>query len=61
MSGEYVGEWAWRGEEPQAELALRKQAERGHAGAWDAFFDGKLTLDEALIAHRAILKQYQRW
>lgn len=61
MSGEYVGEWAWRGEEPQAELGLRKQAERGHAGAWDAFFDGKLTLDEALVAHRATLKQYQRW
>lgn len=61
MSGEYVGEWAWRGEEPQAELALRRQAERGHVGAWDAFFDGKLTLDEALIAHRAILKRYQRW
>ncbi len=61
MSGEYVGEWAWRGEEPQAELALRKQADRGHAAAWDAFFDEKLTLDEALIAQRAILKQYQRW
>lgn len=61
MSGEYVGEWAWRGEEPQAELALRKQAERGHAAAWDALFGGDLTLDEALVAHRAILKQYQRW
>lgn len=61
MSGEYVGEWAWRGEEPQAELALRKQAERGHAAAWDSLLDGKITLDEALIAHRAVIKQYQRW
>ncbi len=59
MSGEYVGEWAWRGEEPQAESALRKQAERGHAAEWAKFFDEKL--DENLIAQRAILKRYQRW
>lgn len=61
MSGEYVGETAWRGEEPQAELALRKQTERGHAAAWDSLLDGKITLDEALIAHRAVIKRYQRW
>lgn len=61
MSGEYAGEWAWRGEEPQAELALRNQAERGYAAAWHAFFEGKRTLDEALIAFRSILKRYQRW
>lgn len=61
ISGEYVGEWAWRGEEPLVELSLPKQAKRGHAGAWELFLDGKLTLDEALIAHREVLKRYQRW
>ena len=61
MSGEYVGETGWRGEEPQAESALRKQAERGHAAPWDSLLDGKITLDDALIAHRAVIKRYQRW
>ncbi|MET0886841.1 MAG: SIR2 family protein [Mycetocola sp.] len=61
ISGEYAGEWAWRGEEPRAELSLRRQAERGHTTAWDSFLEGKLTLDEALIAHREVLKRLQRW
>lgn len=61
MSGEYAGEWAWRGEEPQAEVGLRKQAERGHASVWELLFGDELTLDEALTAHREVLKRYQRW
>lgn len=61
ISGEYVGEWAWQGEEPYAESALRKQAERGHALAWESFLDGNQTLDEALIAQREVLQRLQRW
>ncbi|MDQ4215069.1 SIR2 family protein [Microbacterium sp. ASV81] len=62
ISGEYVGEWAWRGEEPVAEIELRKVIDRGRGTAWEEFFTAReLTVDAALTEHRAVIVKYQRW
>lgn len=62
MSGEYVGDWAWTGDHPQAELDLRRRAERGQADAWHEFFqDDGVQLDDALTTHRGVIKRYKQW
>lgn len=62
MSGEYVGDWAWTGDQPQAEIDLRRRADRGQAAAWEEFFQKEgAQLDDALTTHRGVIKRYQRW
>lgn len=61
ISGEYVGEWAWRDDVPIVETAFRKQLERSRSSAWQTFFGGPDELDTALSAHREVLKNYKRW
>lgn len=61
VSGEYVGERQWSGEDPDVplvELAFRKAAERSHDWPWTSYLDGE-DLDQALITHREVLKHYR--
>ncbi|MDZ5144940.1 SIR2 family protein [Microbacterium testaceum] len=61
IAGEYIGETAWIGDTPTAELALRRQAQRGHAGEWNALFSNMQNLDAGLLEHREVLKRYRRY
>lgn len=58
MSGEYVGERGWYGNQLLAETEFRRQVQRGHATAWESFF-GTSDLMAALDAHTEILKKYR--
>lgn len=63
ISGEYAGEPSWDGETPRMENALRRQAQRNRAvaSAWESFFGGSDELEQALMAHRDVLKRHERW
>ena len=62
MSGEYVGErgWSWDdGGVPLTEVAFRKQGERSRNWPWNDYLGGAEQPDQALVAHREVLKQYR--
>ena len=59
--GEYVGEWGWSWDDhiPLAEIAFRKQGERSSNWPWNDFLGGAADVDQALLAHREVLKNYR--
>lgn len=63
MRGEYAGEWAWREDEPLAEIHLLRQASRGYANDWMDFFQLKhsISMSDALTQHRGRLEQLRVW
>ncbi|MBO1740738.1 SIR2 family protein [Leifsonia sp. TF02-11] len=61
IDGEYVGEWAWDGDVPRTENALRRELARSGSDVWSDYYGGTDELEEALIAHREVLVRYQRW
>lgn len=62
ISGDYVGEWQWLAEMPNAETQFRRDLERSGQGRWATLLerDG-VTLDAALISHRETLERYRRY
>ncbi len=63
VSGEYVGElgWSWdSGDVPLVELTFRKQSELSRNWPWNEYLGGAEQVDQALVAHREVLKQYRR-
>lgn len=61
MSGEYVGETAWYGNQLLAETDFRRMIERGLAAAWVSFFGAEVALDKALATQTEILKGYRKY
>lgn len=61
IDGEYVGEWAWEDDVPKTEITLRRELARGGADVWSDYYGGLDELNEALIAHRDVLRHYRRW
>ena len=59
--GEYVGEWGWSWDDhiPLAEIAFREQGERSSNWPWNDFLGGAADVDQALLAHREVLKNYR--
>lgn len=62
ISGDYAGEYSWDGEVPWLENQFRRQLERNIqvATAWTRFYGGADAFEQALVAHREVLKRYTR-
>lgn len=63
ISGEYAGERLWDEDVPRLENSFRRQLERNPqvAAAWEKFYGGADALEQALLAHREVLRRYERW
>lgn len=61
ISGEYVGERGWdRGGVPRAEVSFRRQLERSSSDSWQNYLGGADEVDGVLVAHREVIKRYER-
>ena len=62
ISGEYVGERGWDQDGvPQAEVAFRRHLERSRSNSWQIYLGGADEVDGVLVAHREVIKRYERW
>lgn len=62
MSGEYVGEHGWSWEDrnvPLAEIAFRDTGQRAADWPWVRLLGGEDAYDQALVDHRAVLKNFK--